>query len=121
MSVPIPEEAIEATTKAWKAAWGAWVSLPVASSTGDTLLQSTSSLMAKAAEDAVRAAAPLIVAASSVTEVPDGVVHAAWHEYVYPRTAVERPMTPGFERAMRVINEWLAGRASVLRGEGQTK
>lgn len=44
------------------------------------------------------------------TEVPEDVVHAAWHEYVYPLSAVERPMTPGFERAMRVINEWLAGR-----------
>jgi len=87
----------------------------------ERMIQSTGQPFAVTAmvEDAVRGAAPLIVAENSVTEIPDDVVHAAWHEYVYPLTAVERPMTPGFERAMRVINEWLAGRASVLRGEGQ--
>jgi hypothetical protein len=62
-------------------------------------------------ERAVRAAAPLIVAANAITEIPDDVAFRAWEELVYPLTAVDRPMTPGFKRAMTVINQWLTDRA----------
>ena len=70
-----------------------------------------------AASDALRVAAPLIVAANSVSEIPDEVVARAWDECIYPRNAVEHPPGPGFLRAIAEINQWLTRRASVLRGE----
>lgn len=59
----IPDDANEATVTAWEAARDAWQSLPFGAVTSDNLPQVISSFIAKAAEDAVRAAAPLVVAA----------------------------------------------------------
>lgn len=69
------------------------------------------------AERVLSAAAPLVLAANQPAEVPDEVAFRAWEEFIYPRNGAEHPPSPGWERALAVINEWLSGRAVVLRGE----
>jgi hypothetical protein len=69
------------------------------------------------ARAALEAAAPLIVAANWPTRIPDAVAHMAWDELLYPRTSADRPMTPGFERAIAWIKS--SPRSSTTRDSSQ--
>lgn len=40
--------------------------------------------------------------------LPKHVIDTAWHEYRYPRPALDEP-TPAFLRAMAVVTQWVGG------------
>lgn len=44
--------------------------------------------------------------------IPSDVLAMAWHEFRYPRPAIDEP-TPAFERAMAIVARWLRGMAVV--------